>query len=49
MKIDSIERICRECWKENKVIIPLWKYNKITNIIEYHNHKLEQQIKVKEG
>ena len=43
-KIIEVQRICGECWKEEKKIVPLWEIDEKENI-NYHNHKF---VKLKE-
>jgi len=44
-KIIEVKRICRECWEQERKIVPLWEIDKEDNI-NYHNHKM---IKLKES
>ena len=44
-KIIAVQRICRECWEQEKKIVPLWEIDKKDNI-NYHNHKF---VKLKEN
>lgn len=40
-RIIEVKRICGECWREDKIITPLYSYDeeKDLTIINRHNHK----------
>ncbi len=39
-KVVGVSRICRECWEEDRKIVPLYEFSNGEDIIWVHNHKL---------
>jgi len=39
-KISEVKRVCGKCWEEDKIIIPLYGYDKEKDLmVSVHNHE----------